>query len=246
MAKPNPIRTNGIIDCACVIHGSGYSWQYVENLYSMLTRVFGDQMRFHVYTEAERPVPAHMIKHELAPYIVSNGKVKSWWYKMQLFNPELFSGNLLYLDLDVVIARDLNFVRNCDPRQLWAIRDFKYLQHRRSPGINSSMMWWNVQQFGWLWNTFNKESPGDVARRFHGDQDYITQMVPATDSAFFEDRYFESYRWQCLDGGYDFRRRQHHTPGTGVKIAGDTALVVFHGKPNPHEVHDPAIVQLWC
>jgi hypothetical protein len=63
---------------------------------------------------------------------------------------------------------------------------------------------------------------------------------------FFEDRYFESYRWQCLDGGYDFRRRQYHKPATGVSIAGDTALVVFHGQPKPHEVHDPEIVKLWC
>ena len=246
MARSNPNRITGIIDCACVIHGTGYSWQYVEHLYHMLARVFDTGIRLHVYTEAERPVPAHMIKHVLEPWTDADAPAKAWWYKMQLFNSAHFAGNLLYLDLDVVVARELNFVRDCDPQRLWGIRDFKYLQGRQAPTINSSMMWWNVQQFDWVWKQFCRESPSTVARRFPGDQDYITHSIPVQQRQFFEDRYFESYRWQCLDGGYDFRRRQYAKPGAGVQIAGDTAVVVFHGSPKPHEVQDPTIVQLWC
>ena len=245
MAKSNPNRIIGIIDCACVIHGTGYSWQYVENLYHMLMRVFSGGIRFHVYTESDRPVPSPMIKHVLEPWSGPGAPKKAWWYKMQLFNSTHFAGNLLYLDLDVVVARELNFVRDCDPQQLWGIRDFKYLQQHRAPTINSSMMWWNVQQFDWVWTEFCKQSAADVARRFPGDQDYITHVVPLNQRRFFADQYFESYRWQCLDGGYDFKRRVYHKPGTGVKIAGDTAVVVFHGRPNPHEVQDPVITALW-
>lgn len=246
MAGSTPNRISGIIDCACVIHGTGYSWQYVEHLYHMLQRVFDTGIRFHVYTEAERPVPDHMIKHELTPWTGADAPARSWWYKMQLFNAEYFSGNLLYLDLDVVVARELNFVRDCDPARLWAIRDFKYLQGRPNPTINSSMMWWNVGEFDWVWRQFCKENPAAVARRFPGDQDYISHVVSVAQRRFFDDRYFESYRWQCLDGGYDFRRRKYQAPGTGVRIAGDTAVVVFHGQPKPHQVHDPEIVTLWC
>lgn len=245
MAKSNPSRITGLIDCACVIHGTGYSWQYVEHLYNMLQRVFDTGIRFHVYTEAERPVPDHMIKHALEPWTGDNAPRKAWWYKMQLFDSKHFAGNLLYLDLDVVVARELNFVRDCDPQRLWGIRDFRYLQGNTSPTINSSMMWWNVQEFDWVWQQFCKENPADVARRFPGDQDYISHTVPLMQRRFFDDRYFESYRWQCLDGGYNFPRRVYHKPGTGVSIAPDTALVVFHGQPKPHEVQAPEIVTLW-
>jgi hypothetical protein len=187
-----------------------------------------------------------MIKHALKPWTGANTPVKAWWYKMQLFNPEFHIGNLLYLDLDVVVVRELDFVRSCNTQQLWGIRDFKYLQQRRIPSINSSMMWWNVKEFAWVWEDFCRQGVADVARRFPGDQDYITHSIPLAKRQFFQDQYFESYRWQCLDGGYDFKRRKYREPNQGVKIAGDTAVVVFHGRPNPHEVHDPAIVQLWC
>ena len=246
MAKTTAPLVNGIIDCACVIHGNAYSWQYVDNLYHMLTRVFADGIRFHVYTEADRTVPGHMIKHTLEPWAGLDGPRRAWWYKMQLFNAQQFAGNLLYLDLDVVVARELDFVRHCNPQTFWAIRDFKRLQNNRPPTINSSMMWWNVTKFDWVWSNFCRQGAADIARRFPGDQDYITHSIPVQQRRFFEDQYFESYRWQCLDGGYDFRRRQYEKPGTGVQIAGDTAVVVFHGSPKPHEVHDPAIVQLWC
>jgi hypothetical protein len=65
MAKQNKISTDGVTDCACVIHSTGYSWDYVERLYRMLTRALPGGIRMHVYTEESRPVPAHMIKHVL-------------------------------------------------------------------------------------------------------------------------------------------------------------------------------------
>ena len=51
------------IDCACVIHSDVYSWRYVDTLYNMLVRNLSREVRLHVYTEQDRPVPDHMIKH---------------------------------------------------------------------------------------------------------------------------------------------------------------------------------------
>ena len=92
MSKKNP----GRIDCACVIHGSGYDWQYVERLYNMLCRNLLKEVRLHVYTEHDRSVPPHMVKHILEDWGISGPK-RSWWYKMQLFNPTHFAGNMLQL-----------------------------------------------------------------------------------------------------------------------------------------------------
>ena len=110
----------GRIDCACVIHGSGYDWQYVERLYNMLCRNFTPKVRMHVYTEHDRSVPPHMVKHILEDWGIAGPK-RSWWYKMQLFNPALFSGNLLYLDLDVVIANNLDWIRDLSLDYFWTI-----------------------------------------------------------------------------------------------------------------------------
>lgn len=244
MAKKNKQRTDGIIDCACVIHGNGYDWQYVENLYNMLTRTIPAGIRFHVYTEHDRSVPPHMIKHVLDDWGVSGPK-KSWWYKMQLFNSAHFSGDLLYLDLDVVIVRDLTCLIQQPTDYFWTIRDFRYLQNQRTSTINSSLMWFNVEKFSWIWDKFLLNNVTDTMRQFPGDQDYLNHVLYINQRRFFDDRYFESYRWQCHDGGYDFHKRKHRTPGTGMRVAPDTAVVVFHGKPKPHEVSDPIVRDFW-
>ncbi len=245
MAKKDRFRADGKIDCACVIHGTGYDWVYVERLYNMLTKNIPQGINFHVYTEHDRSVPPHMIKHCLENWPGISGPKKSWWYKMHLFNPEHHQGNLLYFDLDTVVARDLSWITQLPTNYFWGIRDFRYLQKATYQTINSSVMWFNVPEFSYVWDQFLKDGVETVTGRFQGDQDYITKAIDINRRRHFEDRYFESYRWQCLDGGYDFQYRKHRAPNTGVKIAPDTAVVVFHGKPKPHEVSDPQIVKLW-
>jgi len=240
MSKKNPRH----IDCACVIHGSGYDWCYVERLYNMLCRNLTAEVRMHVYTEHDRSVPPHMTKHILTDWGIGGPK-RSWWYKMQLFNPEHFTGNLLYFDLDVVIANQLNWIFELSTDYLWTIRDFRYLQRRDTVTMNSSMMWFNVDRFGWIWDRFNEQDFKATIKSYPGDQDYLGAVLDVNQRRFADDFRFESFRWQCLDGGYDFAKRKHFKPGTGVRIHPDTSVVVFHGNPKPNQVSDPLVQQLW-
>lgn len=240
MAKKNP----GRIDCACVIHGDGYDWQYVERLYNMLCRNLNSEVRMHVYTEHDRSVPPHMVKHILEDWGISGPK-RSWWYKMQLFNPAHFAGNMLYFDLDVVIADNLDWIPELSTDYLWTIRDFKYLQRRDTVTMNSSMMWFNVDRFAWIWNKFSQADFKNTIKSYYGDQDYLGAVLDVNQRRFADDFRFESFRWQCLDGGYDFAKRKHFKPNSGVKIQPGTSVVVFHGNPKPAQVHDPVIQQLW-
>lgn len=241
----NRFSANQPIDCACVIHSTGYDWVYVERLYNMLKRLLPQGLNFHVYTEHDRSVPPHMIKHCLEEWKGIGGHKKSWWYKMQLFNPEHHQGQLLYFDLDVVLCNDIQWIFGLDPNYFYAIKDFRKLQHEAWGGLNSSCMWWNVADYAEVWEKFVKDGPHNVSKRFHGDQDYINQAVDYNRRRFFEDRHFESFRWQCWQGGYDFQRRAYRQPGGGVNIAPDTSVVVFHGHPKPHECKDSKIVTLW-
>ena len=134
---------NGPIDCACVIYGDTYSWTYVERLYNMLSRHLSAGVRLHVYTEAERPVPAPMVKHVLTSW-GDLGHKRNWWYKMQLFNTEHHAGPLLYFDLDTVIVQSIDWIVQSNLDYFWAIRDFKYLWRPTDYGVNSSIMWWDT------------------------------------------------------------------------------------------------------
>jgi hypothetical protein len=245
MAKKNRARVDTVTDCACVIHGTGYDWVYVEKLYNMLSRSLQHGIRFHVYTEAARPVPPHMIKHELTEWPGISGPKRSWWYKMQLFNTAHHAGNLLYFDLDCVIINDLQWLVDLPTQNFWTIRDFRYLQRQGHSGMNSSVMWWDTEQYAHVWENFAKLDIDQTVRRYPGDQDYIQAALGHNRIRYFETHHVESWRWQCLDGGYDFVHRAHRRPGTGTVINSNTSVLVFHGNPKPHKITDPEIVKLW-
>jgi hypothetical protein len=249
MAKKNRNSTDGVTDVACVIHHTGYDWIYVDHLYNSVTKKLNGPIRFHVYTEPERSVPDHMIKHCLQDWPGIAGPKKSWWYKMQLFNPEHHTGNLLYIDLDCVIVNDLNWIGQLSTSNFWTIQDFRVLQKKTHTGMNSSVMWWNVPKFAHVWQDFVKKDIGQTVRHYAGDQDYIGSAIPVPERRHFDAKHIQSWRWQVADGGYDFAGRKAKRPGTGAGpyLTGDTSILVFHGKPKPHEcVADPIIANNWC
>lgn len=243
LQKNHISTTADTVHCACVIHGQAYSWIYVEKLYSMLSRHLSQDIVLHVYTEPERPVPSHMVKHALTDWQLKNSK-KSWWYKMQMFNSEQYQGPLLYFDLDVVITANIDWICQLPLDYFWAIRDFKHLWRSTHYGINSSVMWWNTTNWQYIWQKFNQESIKNVTQRYHGDQDYLTEQIPVKNLRFFDQNRVQSWRWQAFDGGYDFRKRAHLSPGAGTDIK-NSSILVFHGHPKPDKVLDPVIQQHW-
>ena len=243
MVQANRTSTN-IIDCACVIHGSGYNWQYVEKLYNMLNRGLRNRMRLHVYTEAARDVPAPMIKHELEEWPELAGPKRSWWYKLQLFNSEHHRGNLLYFDLDTIIVRDITWITELPSVKLWTIRDFRQLQSENYMGMNSSIMWWNVHKYNWVWQEFKEANKKELPVVYpDGDQQYLWKKLGVNEVRFFPDNKVQSWRWQTFDGGYDFERRQFYKPGQGTKLDDQVSVLIFHGQPKPHELLDDVVIK---
>ena len=238
------LKNPSVIDCACVIHGDAYSWTYVERLYNMLSRHITPDIRLHVYTEADRPVPEPMIRHDLLPWHITRAR-RAWWYKMQMFNPEYHAGPLLYFDLDTVIVGNIDWIWQQPLQYFWGVRDFKYLWRPTHTGINSSVMWWDTRQHQQVWETFQAQDLVTVMRKYHGDQDYIGAVIAQDQRRFLDSNSIVSWRWQCQDGGFDFRRRRGHTPGTGTQIPESASVLVFHGSPKPDKITDVQVLQHW-
>ena len=237
---------NGPVDCACLIHGKGYDWQYVEKLYNMLNRSLTGGVRFHVYTEHDRSVPPHMNKHILDEWPIEAGPRSSWWYKIQLFDPAKFDGNLLYLDLDTVIARNLDWIRGLSTKYFWAPKDFRRLWRNNHRGINSSVMWWDTRRCSWIWEDFLNKEMMQTTRKFYGDQEYLSSILDDKLRRYLPEERIQSWRWEIKDGGMDFKRRIYLKPGQGTCLQPNTDVLIFHGRPKPHEVRDDVINQNWC
>lgn len=235
--------TPSIIDCACVIHGDAYSWIYVERLYNMLKRHLTRDIRLHVYTEAERPVPAPMIKHALPTWGI-HGPKRSWWYKMKLFDFSEHCGPLLYFDLDIVIVNNIDWICELPPAWFWTVQDFKYIWRPRSQTINSSIMWWDTRRFSQVWENFQQQDLQKVIKQYRGDQDYLNQVLQNSQVRFLDPERIRSWRWQCLEGGFAVNRRLKVTDFKTM-LPLNTDVLVFHGYPKPHEIKDPVIQQHW-
>jgi hypothetical protein len=185
-----------------------------------------------------------MVKHKLVDWHISGPK-QAWWYKMQLFNSEHYHGPLLYFDLDVVIVQNLDWIWQLPLDRFYAVRDFKHLWRPTNYDVNSSVMWWDTTKFDHVWQDFKLQPLKTVMERYRGDQDYISAAIPQTERQFFPINRIQSYRWQCLDGGYDFSRKKHHNPGTGTCLTDLTSVLVFHGQPKPAGIRDYVIEQNW-
>jgi hypothetical protein len=239
------IDRTGPLDCACLIHSTGYSWDYVERLYNMLRRNLRREIRFHVYTEHDRSVPPHMIKHVLTEWDNCAGPRKSWWYKLQLFNIEHHAGPLLYFDLDTVVVNRLDWLPELNLKFLWAAKDFRSLWRPSHTGINSSVMYWDTRRFAHVWQDFRYMDLQKVMKQYHGDQDYISSVIHQNMIRYFLPQNVMSWRWQVKDGGMNFRNRIYLAPGTGTALDHRTSVLIFHGSPKPHEVRDPVIQNFW-
>ena len=238
------VTSTSIIDCACVIHGDAYGWGYVERLYNMLRRHITPEIRFHVYTEQARAVPDYMVRHDLEPWHITRAR-RAWWYKMQLFNTEHHAGPLLYFDLDTVIVGNIDWIWQQPLQYFWAVRDFKYLWRPSHTGINSSIMWWDTRQYQQVWQAFKTENLETVMRQYHGDQDYIGKVITQNQRRFLDSNNVASWRWQCQEGGYDFRRRCGRAPGSNATIPTTASVLVFHGLPKPDKITDQIVLANW-
>jgi hypothetical protein len=185
-----------------------------------------------------------MIKHILTDWGIA-GPRRSWWYKMQLFNSQYHAGPLLYFDLDTVIVDNIDWIWQQSLQYFWSIRDFKYLWNAQSTGLNSSIMWWDTRNYDAVWQQFSNANLGKILREYRGDQDYITAHVRNAEQRFFDPRRIKSWRWQCLDGGYNFQTQKYLRPNTGTYVDADTSVLIFHGQPKPVDLTDSVILQHW-
>ena len=143
---------------------------------------------------------------------------EGWWNKIQLFNPNFLKGErFLYLDLDVVITDDISSILERTEKFV-TIKDWIYNTY------NSSAMLMTGGEHGHVYDLFVKDKEKAMASCPQGDQQWITNYVAAD---LFHDGDFASFRMSACESEPKGR------------------IVVFHGKPDPHEVKGTWVQKEW-
>ena len=223
----------------CLKFGNKYSPEYVNKLYSMVKRNLTIPFEFVCFTENAENIDAEIIVKELP----LSPKVTGWWYKPYFFSPNLgLNGTILFLDLDIIIFRNIDKLFTHKPGQFLIIRDFNRHVIKNYQKFNSSVFRLTSGQHSDVYTKFIKD-PAIVTRRFHGDQDWIRETIK-TNYEFWPDDWIQSYKWEMRQKPKmiknKFGKRNFAEPGDPV-ILPQTSIAVFHGDPNPHDCIDP-----WC
>lgn len=156
-----------------------------------------------------------------------------WWGKIGLFKPGVATTTNLWLDLDVVLVGDLDeLVMRYGECELAAPLNWAASGHG---GVQSSVMVWKQSKHTLpIYRDFRPEwarwPPVNDGGRFEpggaggwGDQEFLTVLRDAgrVEITPMFPPLVRSYKYHCRDG-----------------LPNDCRVVVFHGKPDPHEVKE--------
>jgi hypothetical protein len=171
--------------------------------------------------------------------------IEGWWYKLWFLSKDFpLDGTVLFLDLDLIIFKNIDYLFSFAPNKFCIIRDFNRSLNSTWNRINSSVFRYQSKQHSTVFDTFINDYRTHT-RRFHGDQDFIFKHLQ--NITLWPDEWIQSYKWEM-------RSRNDLIKSNGKRnfknvadpvIKRETAVAVFHGEPDIHECADPWVIGNW-
>jgi len=228
----------------CLKHGTKYGADYVNKLYNMVKRHCTLDYEFVCLTDDSKNIDENI---KILPLPTG---ISGWWCKPYMFSRDLpLHGTILYMDLDVVIAGNIDKLFTYQPEQWCTIRDFTRAMRPKWQKYNSSVIKFHHGQLDFVWNDFIKD-PVSIQRKFHGDQDYLYDTtLKRKQASLYPDSWILSWKWEVrkskefAPGGTRGKRKLKHIEDVKPRI--ECCVCVFHGDPNPANCEDPWVIDNW-
>lgn len=227
----------------CLKHGTKYNANYVNKLYNMVMRNTSLDIEFVCLTDDAKGI------HDAVKIIPLPGGISGWWCKPYMFSNDLpINGTVLYMDLDVVIAGNIDKLYTWSPNNWCTVRDFTRAMRPKWQKYNSSVVRFKTGELDSVWQEFIKD-PVAIQRKFFGDQDYLYEATRDKQAMLYPDSWIQSWKWEVrkskdfkpggVKGNRKFKSVEHVEPRI------ECCVCVFHGDPNPHNCEDPWVVDNW-
>lgn len=243
--ESTPVRTTTAkYTLLCLKHGAKYGPEYVNKLYNMVKRHCTLDFDFVCLTENVNGLDPH-IKTLPLP-----SELQGWWCKPYMYSADLpLNGTILYMDLDVVIANNIDQLFTYKPGKWCTIRDFTRAMRPKWQKYNSSVVRFEAGQLNAVWTGF-KHDAKNIQRRLFGDQDWLYEATFRDNPAeLYPDEWIRSWKWEI-------RKSREFAPGgrkgarefktiENVEPRKDCCVCVFHGDPNPSHCKDPWVIKNW-
>lgn len=210
-----------MLHVCCIRAGEAFSPAYVEILFDSVRRNLAEGFEgdFTCFTDQADDLHPGIIKRPLP------ADLPGWWSKLALFKPDLFPAGdrVIFLDLDTVITGRIDALASYDVESA-ILRDFY-----RPNGLQSAIMAWQAPELGAVWDDYlaagcPTDDPG-------GDQAWIERSCAkrGIKPAILQDQFPDMF--------VSYKQIKGPPPKASV--------VVFHGKPRPHEVLTGWVPEVW-
>ena len=190
--------------------------------------------------------PAELNPHIEIRLLPNTHPYNGWWWKPYVFKEGHFStGDVnFFIDLDMVIVSNIDKFMDYCPGEFLGLEDVGRVFKRGGPRLGSAVLRWPANQFSTIYTTI--ENDFNLTRKFQGDQDLIWDLCKDS-IKFYPADWIRSYKWEVrtqselIRKGTSWVFKDVRNP----EVHPDTAILAFHGTPNPHEVNDLIIVDNW-
>lgn len=216
-----------MVNVVCLKWGDAYSPEYVNKLYSMVSRHLTLPFRFICFTENQDNIRREVELWPLPDFQEPPAEYLRYcqaWRKLALFQSGLadMQGKVLFLDLDVVIMDNIDcFFAYSD--KLAIIEN--WFQPGQLVGQASAICFTAGKEE--LLLKHYMENTEQVLNSYRTEQAYITGFLSEGGFAFFPQDWCVSFKKHCMPSGV---LRFFSSKVTEPKSA---KIVVFHGRPNP-------------
>ena len=231
-----------MLNVICLKHGTKYGPEYVNKLYNMIQRHLTVPHRFVCFTENPQYLDP---KIEIVP-LPKDEALHGWWWKLYVFKEgHFYQGDTnLFIDLDMVIVGNMDKFINYLPDRFVGLENVNRIFKRYPSTLGSAVMKWPAETYTDIWTEFKKNPTS--ARKWPGDQDWIWRLHKST-IKFFPRDWIISYKWEArtIKELIKENGRSKFKSVRSPEIPKDTAILAFHGTPDPHEVADQIIVDNW-
>lgn len=212
----------------CMKWGTRYPSDYANRLWSMIKRNTTRPTRLVCYTDDATGLDPAIEAYPLPPIALPGRVAWTPWRKISLWAPALegLSGNVLFLDLDLVVTGSLDAFFDFKPDCTFCVIE-NWTQMGSGIG-NTSVYRFKVGSHPYLYHDLQAD-PETILARYRNEQTYLSPII--TEKAFWPEDWCVSFKHSLLP----------RWPMNFFKVAPlppASKIVAFTGKPDPDEARD--------
>ena len=205
--------------------GSRYSHEYVNRLYKSIKKHTKRSTQLYCFTDNSDNIDKDIICKPLPKIFLPETISFTPWRKMSLWQYPLYDleGDVLFLDLDLVITGDLDRFFDFKPGNYCVIENWTQIGENIG---NTSCFKFPIGKYNSVFEKF-KRNPKKYWKKYHIEQIYLSAQIK--DQVFWPPEWCKSFKHDLLPC-WPIRIWQP------AKLPDNTSIVAFTGKPDPDDV----------